>query len=128
MMKVKTNWINLLGVFVSVTLYSTIFNYTDPQTSRTIIQSFIASLILVIGYGMIFWLPFVVALIVLDYFLIPNKVDGLRYKLILQWMIISAPFIYWMLKYSEWIFLIAIATFLITQLIRERLIKEDFNA
>ncbi|MFD1258282.1 hypothetical protein ACFQ3S_15870 [Mucilaginibacter terrae] len=123
MKAVKTNWVNLLGIFLTVTSCMTIYNYIDPQASRTIFQAFIASLFLVLGYGMLFWLYLIITLIILDYLLIHKKNQSLKFNLILEWILISSPLIYGIVKYYEWIFLIAIASFLITQLIRERLLK-----
>jgi hypothetical protein len=41
-----------------------------------------------------------------------------NYKLALEWIIISLPFIYWLIKYNQWIFLLAILAFLIGQYLR----------
>jgi len=115
---IKTNWINLLGVFVVVFLYAIILNLTDTNVSRNLFQAIIGSLILVCGYGIMFWGLFIIALVILDLILIVNNQKNLRIKLIIEWLIISAPFIYWTIKYHEWIFVAGIAAFLIMQFIR----------
>jgi len=115
---IKTNWINLLGVFVVVFLYAIILNLTDTNVSRNLFQAIIGSLILVCGYGIMFWGLFIIALVILDLILIVNNQKNLRIKLIIEWLIISAPFIYRTIKYHEWIFVAGIAAFLIMQFIR----------
>ncbi|MBB5649165.1 hypothetical protein [Pedobacter cryoconitis] len=117
---IKTNWINLLGVFLVVLLYAIILNLTDTSISHNLFQAIFAALILVCGYGMIFWGIFVIALIVLDLLLITRNQNNLKVKLLIEWLIVSSPFIYWTMRYKEWIFLVAIIAFLITQLLRKK--------
>jgi hypothetical protein len=125
---IKTNWINIAGVFVIVFLYAVVLNLTDVNVSRNLFQAVFAALILVCGYGIMFWGLFVVALIVLDLLLLTRNQNNLKTKLIIEWLIISSPFIYWTVKYHEWIFVAAIIAFLITQLLRERRIIEPGKA
>lgn len=120
----KTNWINFLGVFVTVLGYSIIFNIIDNNVSRSLFQSVFAALILVALYGMMFWGLFAVALLVIDLILFSKSQSNLRLKLICEWLIISIPFIYWIISYKEWVFIVAVLTFLLTQLWRERLIRK----
>lgn len=85
-----TNWINLLGIFTCVMFYSIIFEYIN--SSNNIFQSIIASLIVIVLYGMIFLGGFLISLL-LDIFIIYiNKKRNLKNMLILEWLIISAPF------------------------------------
>jgi len=72
---------------------------------------------------MMFWGVFIIALIILDLVLLRNK-ENLKMKLLVEWLIISAPFVYWTVKYHEWIFVAAIVAFLIAQLLREKKILE----
>lgn len=119
-MIIKTNWINLVGVFISVFVYAVILNLIDGGFSRSLFQSIFAALILVCLYGTMFWIMFIGALIVLDLLLVIRAQKNLKIRLGIQWLIISCPFIYWTLKYQEWIFLVATTAFLITQFIREK--------
>ena len=119
-----TNWINLLGVFLVVFLYAIILNLTETNVSRNLFQSIFAALILVCGYGIMFWGLFVIALVVLDLLLIMRNPNNLKTMLLIEWLIISSPFIYWTIRYKEWIFVAAIIAFLITQLLRENRITE----
>jgi len=119
-----TNWINLLGVFLVVFLYAIILNLTDTNVSRNLFQSIFAALILVCGYGIMFWGLLIIALVVLDLLLIMRNPNNLKTMLLIEWLIISSPFIYWTIRYKEWIFVAAIIAFLITQLLRENRITE----
>lgn len=67
---------------------------------------------------------FVVSLIALDLLVIMRNKNHLKGKLLIEWLVISSPFIYWTIKYKEWIFAVAIVAFLISQLLRERLIRQ----
>jgi hypothetical protein len=120
---ILTNWINILGVFIAVFLYAMVLNMMDTNVSRNLFQAIFAVLILIVGYGMMFWGMFIVALIVLDLVLLRGK-ENLKMKLLIEWFIISCPFIYWTIKYHEWIFVAAIIAFLIAQLLREKKISE----
>jgi len=120
---ILTNWINVLGVFIAVFLYDIVLNITDENVSRNMFQAVFAALFLIVGYGMMFWGVFIIALIILDLVLLRNK-ENLKMKLLVEWLIISAPFVYWTVKYHEWIFVAAIVAFLIAQLLREKKILE----
>lgn len=119
---VLSNWINLLGVFLATEIYTIISALFDTNLSYNIFQATIASLFTVIGYGMIFWGIFIIALIVLDLFLIVPTKSNLKIKLIIEWGIISSPFIYWTIKYTEWVFIVAVLAFLLAQYLRRQYI------
>lgn len=124
---IKTNWINILGVFLSLFIYSIILNITSDGVMQTFFQSILAALVLVSLYGILFWVMFAILLVILDIVLIVRSKNNLKLKLLLEWLIISCPFLYWTAKYNEWIFLVAIIAFLITQLLREKLITKTTN-
>jgi hypothetical protein len=119
-----TNWINIVGVFTVLLIYTTIYGLVDSNVSRNIFQAIIASLIGIILYGAIFWAGFLILITILDLVLIIPNPKYLKVKLIIEWIIISSPFIYWAIKYEEQrtLYFIAIIAFLVTQLIREKYI------
>jgi hypothetical protein len=119
----KTNWINVAGVFVAVFLYAVALNLTDINVSRNVFQSILPALMLVCLYGIMFWSLFILLLVVLDLLLIVKNQNSLIGKLLIEWLIISGPFVYWAVRYKEWIFIVAIIAFLITQFIRKRIIQ-----
>ncbi|MBT2622615.1 hypothetical protein [Chryseobacterium sp. ISL-6] len=123
----NTNWINILGVFISVLFYSIIYNLTvEDDVTTNFFQSIFAAILLVLSYGLMFWIGSILALIVLDLILIIPNQSNLKLKLLIEWIVISAPFVYWATIYEEQrvLYIIAIITFLITQLVRERLITK----
>jgi hypothetical protein len=118
---IRTNWINITGVFVITYLYV----ITDVLFhSGTFIQAILGGLISICLYGMMFWGLFVVSLVALDLLVIMRNKKYLKVKLLIEWLVISSPFIYWTIKYNEWIFAVAVIAFFISQLLRERLIKQ----
>ena len=98
---VKTNWINIIGVFFAVFLYALIINIQDVNVSRNLFQSIVSALMLVGLYGIMFWSLLVILLVILDLLLIVKNQNYLKAKLFLEWLVISIPFTYWAVKYNE---------------------------
>jgi hypothetical protein len=117
-----TNWINLLGVFFVTLVFSCCLTLADANISDNVYQVILAVLFLVCGFGAMAWGLFITSLVILDLILIVHGRNNLKMKLLLEWFIISIPFIYWVVKYHEWVFLISVVSFLITQLLRKQLI------
>lgn len=123
---IKTNWITVLGIFSAVFLYAIYLNVTDVNVSRNIFQSILPALILVLLYGALFWLLFLVLLVPMDIFFVAKVKIDLRAKLFIEWVIVSIPFFYWAIKYRQWIFIVAVFAFLMTQLLREKSLRHIF--
>jgi hypothetical protein len=103
-------------------MLSVVSALVEANLSYNIFQAIVVALFSVIAYGMMFWAFLIVSLVLLDLILIiPNR-NNLKIKLIIEWLIISSPFIYWTIKYNEWIFAVGIVSFFITQLLREKYI------
>jgi hypothetical protein len=124
---IKTNWVTVLGIFCMVFLYAIYLNVTDINVSRNILQSILPALILVILYGALFWLLFLALLVLLDIFFVAKVKIDLRVRLLIEWVIVSIPFIYWAISYRQWIFIVAVFAFLMTQLLREKSLRQFFN-
>lgn len=120
---IKTNWINIIGVFISVFVYAVFLNISDENTSKSFFQSMLAALMLVCLYGIMFWALFIMSLIIFDLLFIVKTQNDFKLRLLVEWLVISSPFIYWTMRYKEWIFLVGIVAFLITQLLREKAIR-----
>jgi hypothetical protein len=120
---IKTNWINLLGVFTAVFVYAIFLNLTDINVSRNLFQSILPALMLVCLYGILFWVLLILLLVLFDLIFFVRDQTNLTVKLLVEWLIISSPFIYWAVKYREWIFIAGIVAFLITQFIRQKRIR-----
>lgn len=125
----KTNWVNVLGVFLAVYLFVVAGAFTESTKSfeDTVRRDILGSLFAVIMYGMVFWLGFIACISVLDFALIRKHWKNLNLVLFLEWFIISVPFIYWLIIYSEWVFLVAVLAFLITQYLRKEKILKVFS-
>lgn len=121
-----TNRLNIIGVFITVFLYTLIYNCViDDGVTRNLFQSIIAAFLFLFLYGIIFLIAFLIALIFLDLILIIPNQKNLKIKLLLEWFIVSIPFVYLATIYERQrvIYLVAVVTFFITQLLREKLIK-----
>jgi len=113
----RTNWINLLGIFITTFLYVFLNSYIN--FSATIYQALFGAFLSVCLYGIIFWTGFIIVIAVLDFlFLVKSNNDSIKIRLLIEWGLISIPFFYWAIKYKQWIFIIAIITFFITQMFR----------
>ena len=121
----KTNWINIIGILIAVYLYALMLNLFDADKSLNFIQVVFSPLILIILYGAIFWALFILLLIIFDLLFIVKNQENLKKKVILETFIIITPYVYWLIVYDEWIFLVAIVTFFITQTYRRKLIAKN---
>jgi hypothetical protein len=113
-----TNWINLTVILLSTFVFSIINSMIS--VNFTLGQAVFGSVYLVLGYGIMFWLGFFLLIGVLDLILfsVAKEPQYTNYKLAFEWLFISLPFIYWLIKYNQWIFLVAILAFLIGQYLR----------
>jgi hypothetical protein len=119
---IATNSINFTGVFLSVYIYQVIFLLLTK--SHLIFEILLVSLLSILFYGLLFWGIFFIGIVVLDFLIIRNTKKNLRKMLLLEWLIVSSPFIYWIIIFREWIFLVAVITFFITQMLREEKIQK----
>ena len=115
---VFTNWINALTVYSCIFLALFIGDLIPGiSTIKEALYNTFGSLIV---YYLHFWLGFTLLIALLDIilFIYNREPQYVTYKLVLEWIIISLPFIYWLIKYNQWIFLVAIIAFLIGQYLR----------
>ncbi len=115
---VLSNWMNVVSIFLGVYVAGFISSMINDKF--TFSEALIGSTFSVVLYGSVFWIGFFIEIALLDVLLFSFNRDPeyINYKLVLEWIIISSPFIYWLIKYNEWIFLVAILTFLIGQYLR----------
>jgi hypothetical protein len=114
-----TNWINILGIIIGTYIFLVISELFKTGISA-LPQMLIMALVSVVLYGGIFFIGFLTAMLILDLILMNHNTKYLRLKLIAEWGLISGPFAYWLVEYSEWIFLVAVIFFFIAQCIREK--------
>jgi len=114
-----TNWINVAGIAIGTYLFTVITEVFKTGISA-LPQMLLMALFTIVLYGGIFFIGLLIGMLLLDLILMNHNPQNLRLKLIVEWALISASFTYWLLKYSEWIFLVAIIFFFISQFIREK--------
>ncbi|MCQ6960292.1 hypothetical protein [Mucilaginibacter aquariorum] len=121
-LKVKiyfTNWINVLGIIIGTYVFLVVTELFKTGISA-LPQMLIMAMVAIVLYGGIFFTGFLISMLILDLILMNDNTKHLRLKLIVEWGLISVPFVYWLLEYSEWIFLVAVIFFFIMQFIREK--------
>jgi hypothetical protein len=113
----KTVWINLLVIFLAVYPFLILSELigSDESLQDTLMIGFIGSFFTIFGFGLIFWLGFLVVVLILDFVLIRRQESNLTLKLLIEWSVISCPLVYWAFKYDTWVFLVASLALLISQ-------------
>lgn len=125
-----TNWIHLLGFYMATYFSLILFKLfglegaENESWSETLLTSILAIPLLFMLYGPIIIGGFYTAILVLDIVGFNLKSTNTLLILILQWIIISAPFVMWASEYEYWLWLALIMSFLITQLIRKKKIEK----
>jgi len=114
-----TNWINVLGIIIGTYVFLVVTELFKTGISA-LPQMLIMAMVAIVLYGGIFFTGFLISMLVLDLILMNDNTKYLKLKLIVEWGLISVPFVYWLLEYSEWIFLVAVIFFFIMQFIREK--------
>ena len=124
-----TNWINLVGVFIAVLAYATAANVFGASGPGNFGLAMLGSLVLICLYGWMLWLLFTLLLAVLDLIFIVRAKSNITGWLIIEWLIVSAPFIYWTVKYGEPVFIAASVGLLAAQMIRKKYLRRylDFG-
>lgn len=129
---ILSNWINIVLILIAVYAYAFIIAYSGRTFDFN--DSIFSATYLIFLYGMLFWAGFIVSILILDVIMFAfNKAPQYTtVKLIVEWIIISAPFIYWLIEYSEWTFLIAVLAFLLGQYLRRayiiKMLVKDVSA
>ncbi|MCB0802693.1 MAG: hypothetical protein KDB74_06315, partial [Flavobacteriales bacterium] len=125
-----TNYIHLIGFIITTYFSSIIFSllklerYTNEFTIDSLIVWVFTVPLLIFTYGLIFLGGFYLSIIIMDsigFFLFPNQT---RRILLIEWLIIIPPFVYWAFQYDYWLWLTLSVSFLITQLIKEKIINK----
>ena len=121
-----TNWVSVVGIFIVLCLTGVITELWKVESIgealNAIATGLFGVLLALLLYSLVIWVAFILVMFLLDFILMNNNETSVRYKLLFEWLLVSSPFIYWAFKYSQWIFLVVIVTFFITQAIREKLI------
>ncbi len=121
-----TNWIHIVGFYFATYLTIVIGSIFDPTEGwePIILTGFVAALLLffVYGYVIVGWFYLVIVGMYIVAFSWKNK--RTRQTLIIEWIIISAPFIYWAFEFQYWLWIVLSISLLITQMLRLKRIKK----
>ncbi len=125
---ILTNWINSLVIFIALFLAS--FFSALLIDNFSIIDAFIETGYSLLVYGMVCWMFFFISVGILDVILfsLKKQFQFITYKLAIEWLLISSPFIFWLIKYNQWVFFIAVLAFLIGQYLRKNYITKILTA
>lgn len=118
----KTNLINIIIVFIVVYIYSVI--RAMKEADFNIFQGMFSALILVVLYGMFFWIAFFILLLLTNVFVLKKSSKQTFYVMfVIQTVVVSIPFIYLGIYYEEWIFIVGVIGFLVSQMYRSKKIR-----
>lgn len=125
-----TNWVHLLGFYVTTYLSIILFTVTEHERyqggnwTSILLLSLISIPFLFFTYGLLYVVYFFALIIIMDI----SGFSWTKWKpiqiLLLEWLIIVPPFIYWAFKYDYWLWLTLSVSFLLTQLYRRRQIEK----
>ena len=127
---ILTNWIHLIPFYVTTYLALLLYQVVGPPNQK-LVQAipflFASTFLLFFIYGPVIMAGFYAAIVLADVLLFSCGYKRMREKLILEWILISTPFIYWAFKYEYWLWICLSASFLLTQLLRSVLIGRILN-
>lgn len=116
---ILTNWINIVLLVFTTFIYAFITSSLDKEIGYP--ESFYSATYLTFFYGIIFWLGFIISIVILDVllFAVNKRKQNASVKLLIEWLIISIPLLYLLIKHNQWILFVAIITLLVAQFIRK---------
>jgi hypothetical protein len=123
----KSNWVHLVGIYFCIEammiVLSIIEVFRTHNVNLFLFQVLLSAPFLMFTYGPMFIGAFYLILILLD-FLLFTTIKGKPFLIIIiEWLLIAPIFIYSAVKYEYWLWIALVTTFLNTQLIRVKKIK-----
>jgi len=120
-----TNLINIGVILIFTYLFAFVNAFSDATFNFK--QSISSASNLIFLYGLPFWLILIIAFLLCDTFFFKilklNK-KNIKNRLIIESILVSSPFIYWIIVYKEWIFLLAILAYFLGQYLgKNRILK-----
>jgi hypothetical protein len=119
-----TNWINLTLVLIATV--ETLFIDSAAVLQYQFLDAVVWSVYLALLYGMKYWIVFIGGLFIFDValFSLDKKPKPIIFKLAIEWILISLPFIYKAFKCDEWMLLCSLVGFAVGQYVRHDYIKK----
>ena len=127
---IKTNWLHIVGFYISAYTALVIFRllgierYSYESWNSTLFLNLLTIPLLFFTYGLIILASFYLAIILMDLLAFRFIKVKVEYILIIEWLIIIPPFVYWAFKYDYWLWIFLVASFLCTQFVRMRKLKK----
>jgi len=127
----STNWIHLVGfyltTYLSLILFKIIGLETDDNWISVLFVSPFTIIILFLVYGLPIIGGFYLGMLLMDIFLFSWRNKWIKTSLIVEWILISLPFISWAFEYEYWLWITLSISFLTTQMIRTKKIKSKIQ-
>lgn len=126
---ITTNWVHIVGFYLTTYLTLVIGSFFDPAEGwePAVLTGFISAILLFVVYGYVIIGWFYLAIVLLDIACFTWTNKWRKEILIMEWIIISGPFIYWALEYEYWLWITLSVSLLTTQMIRLKKIKKIEN-
>lgn len=123
---ITTNWIHVVGFYLMTYLSIVIGSFFDPTEDwePIILTGFFAALLLFVVYGYIILGWFYLAIVLLDVAFFTCTSKWRKEILMVEWVIISMPFVYWAFEYEYWLWITLSASLVATQMIRLGMIRK----
>lgn len=127
---ILTNWVHLVGFYVTTYLTAILFKLFGLDNWDTEIWSMVLLVypltipVLFFTYGLMFIGGFFGAVIILDSIAFNLPKTKTELILYIEWIIIVSPFIIWAFEYEYWLWLTLALSFLVTQWIRRKKIEK----
>jgi len=121
---ILTNWKHLIGFYITIYVSFIIFKIIglgdDYEWDVLLWFGFVSAGILMLAYGLKILGCFALTIVAMDIVSFSWTNKWTKWTLILQWTIISAPFIYWAFEYEYWLWIALSISLLTTQLLRRK--------
>jgi hypothetical protein len=125
-----SNWAHLISIylgFYTTIIFSKIIGQSNFPWSSILFESLWTIPLLIFIYGLELLAKFYVTIFVLDFLLFAFDNRWTKQKLLIEWFVISVPFINAAFEYKYWAWLTISALFLLTQLYRSKIILRVIN-
>ncbi|GEM_PF-5406779 len=126
---ISTNWVHLVGFYVTTYFSLILFNslgletYATETWNQTLFLNLIMIPFLFFTYGLMFIGGFFGTMILIDSIGFNLTKTKTNLILFLEWIIIIPPFVTWAFEYDYWLWLTLIVSFGFTQWIRKSKIE-----
>lgn len=123
---ISTNWTHLVGFYLTTYLSFILFKIIglgDDYEWNILWFGFISAGLLFVVYGLKILGYFALTIVTMDLISFSWSNKWTKETLIIQWAIISTPFIYWAFEYEYWLWITLSISLLTTQMIRRRRIE-----